>query len=51
MAKKLSANAGCQVAHNQNVMAAGPWAPQLLQDVSKPRLQISWSAFPTNPAA
>ncbi len=33
MAKKLTTNAGCPVAHNQNVMTAGPRGPQLLQDV------------------
>ena len=31
--KKLTTNAGCPVAHNQNVMTAGPCGPQLLQDV------------------
>ena len=31
--KKLTTNAGCPVAHNQNVMTAGPRGPQLLQDV------------------
>ena len=30
---KLTTNAGCPVAHNQNVMTAGPRGPQLLQDV------------------
>jgi catalase len=33
MKKKLTTNAGCPVAHNQNVMTAGPRGPQLLQDV------------------
>ena len=33
MSKKLTTNAGCPVAHNQNVMTAGPRGPQLLQDV------------------
>ena len=32
-AKKLTTNAGCPVADNQNVMTAGPRGPQLLQDV------------------
>jgi catalase len=31
--KKLTTNAGCPVAHNQNIMTAGPRGPQLLQDV------------------
>jgi catalase len=31
--RKLTTNAGCPVAHNQNVMTAGPRGPQLLQDV------------------
>ncbi|MCX7185447.1 MAG: catalase [Nitrosospira sp.] len=31
--KKLTTNAGCPVAHNQNVMTAGPRGPQLLEDV------------------
>lgn len=31
--KPLTTNAGCPVAHNQNVMTAGPRGPQLLQDV------------------
>lgn len=31
--QKLTTNAGCPVAHNQNVMTAGPRGPQLLQDV------------------
>lgn len=31
--KKLTTAAGCPVAHNQNVMTAGPRGPQLLQDV------------------
>ena len=31
--KKLTTAAGCPVAHNQNVMTAGPKGPQLLQDV------------------
>ncbi len=31
--KKLTTNAGCPVASNQNVMTAGPRGPQLLQDV------------------
>ena len=31
--KKLTTNAGCPVAHNQNTMTAGPRGPQLLQDV------------------
>ena len=31
--KKLTTNAGCPVADNQNVMTAGPRGPQLLQDV------------------
>ncbi len=30
---KLTTRAGCPVAHNQNVMTAGPRGPQLLQDV------------------
>ncbi|MCB2021802.1 MAG: catalase, partial [Burkholderiaceae bacterium] len=33
MSKKLTTNAGCPVADNQNVMTAGPRGPQLLQDV------------------
>ncbi|MEX2961568.1 catalase [Microbulbifer sp. TYP-18] len=33
MSKKLTTAAGCPVAHNQNVMTAGPRGPQLLQDV------------------
>ncbi len=33
MTKKLTTNAGCPVADNQNVMTAGPRGPQLLQDV------------------
>lgn len=33
MTRKLTTNAGCPVAHNQNVMTAGPRGPQLLQDV------------------
>jgi catalase len=33
MKKKLTTNAGCPVADNQNVMTAGPRGPQLLQDV------------------
>ena len=33
MKKKLTTNAGCPVAHNQNIMTAGPQGPQLLQDV------------------
>ena len=33
MNKKLTTAAGCPVAHNQNVMTAGPRGPQLLQDV------------------
>ena len=33
MSKKLTTTAGCPVAHNQNVMTAGPRGPQLLQDV------------------
>ena len=33
MPKPLTTNAGCPVAHNQNVMTAGPRGPQLLQDV------------------
>jgi len=33
MKKKLTTNTGCPVAHNQNVMTAGPRGPQLLQDV------------------
>ena len=33
MKKKLTTNAGCPVANNQNVMTAGPRGPQLLQDV------------------
>ena len=33
MKKKLTTSAGCPVAHNQNVMTAGPRGPQLLQDV------------------
>lgn len=31
--KKLTTASGCPVAHNQNVMTAGPRGPQLLQDV------------------
>ncbi len=31
--RKLTTNAGCPVADNQNVMTAGPRGPQLLQDV------------------
>ena len=31
--KKLTTNAGCPVADNQNVMTAGPRGPLLLQDV------------------
>ncbi|MDG2682208.1 catalase, partial [Vibrio parahaemolyticus] len=31
--KKLTTAAGCPVAHNQNVMTAGPRGSQLLQDV------------------
>ena len=31
--QKLTTNAGCPVADNQNVMTAGPRGPQLLQDV------------------
>lgn len=31
--KKLTTNAGCPVADNQNIMSAGPRGPQLLQDV------------------
>ncbi len=31
--KKLTTNAGCPVAHNQNSLTAGPRGPQLLQDV------------------
>ncbi len=31
--KKLTTNAGCPVADNQNVMTAGPRGPHLLQDV------------------
>ena len=31
--KKLTANAGCPVADNQNDMTAGPRGGQLLQDV------------------
>ena len=31
--KKLTTNAGCPVADNQNVMTAGPRGPQLLQDI------------------
>ena len=31
--KKLTTNAGCPVAHNQNVMTAGRRGPMLLQDV------------------
>ena len=31
--KKLTTDAGCPVAQNQNVMTAGPRGPQLLQDV------------------
>ncbi len=33
MKKKLTTAGGCPVAHNQNVMTAGPRGPQLLQDV------------------
>ncbi len=33
MSKKLTTAAGCPVAHNQNVMTAGPRESQLLQDV------------------
>jgi len=33
MNKKLTTSAGCPVAHNQNVLTAGPRGPQLLQDV------------------
>jgi len=33
MSKKLTANAGCPVVDNQNVMTAGPRGPQLLRDV------------------
>ncbi|MFT4563426.1 MAG: catalase [Gammaproteobacteria bacterium] len=33
MTKKLTTNAGCPVADNQNVMTAGQRGPQLLQDV------------------
>lgn len=33
MKKKLTTNAGCPVANNQNIMTAGPRGPQLLQDV------------------
>jgi catalase len=33
MNKKLTTGAGCPVAHNQNVLTAGPRGPQLLQDV------------------
>src|SRR3954466_9159048 len=33
MNKKLTTSAGCPVAHNQNVMTAGPRGPMLLQDV------------------
>ena len=33
MSKKLTTNAGCPVAHNQNAMTAGPRGPMLLQDV------------------
>jgi catalase len=33
MSKKLTTNAGCPVADNQNVMTAGRRGPQLLQDV------------------
>lgn len=33
MKKKLTTNAGCPVANNQNVMTAGARGPQLLQDV------------------
>jgi catalase len=33
MKKKLTTNAGCPIADNQNVMTAGPRGPQLLQDV------------------
>src|SRR5437899_10581147 len=31
--KRLTTNAGCPVADNQNVLTAGPRGPQLLQDV------------------
>ncbi len=31
--KDLTTTAGCPVAHNQNIMTAGPHGPQLLQDV------------------
>jgi catalase len=31
--KKLTTDAGCPIANNQNVMTAGPRGPQLLQDV------------------
>ena len=31
--KKLTTNAGCPVADNQNAMTAGPRGPMLLQDV------------------
>lgn len=31
--KKLTTASGCPVAHNQNIMTAGPRGPQLLQDV------------------
>jgi catalase len=31
--KKLTTNAGCPVADNQNVLTAGSRGPQLLQDV------------------
>ena len=31
--KKLTTDAGCPVANNQNTMTAGPRGPQLLQDV------------------
>ena len=31
--KKLTTNAGCPVADNQNVLTAGPRGPQLLQDI------------------
>jgi catalase len=31
--RKLTTNAGCPVANNQNVLTAGPRGPQLLQDI------------------
>ena len=31
--KKLTTNAGCPVAHNQNILTAGSRGSQLLQDV------------------